>query len=137
MQQGANAQLRDRVQDLAVDLQEAREELAALSSLQERLAEAAPEDVNVDALIEAAVAHERAAQDSRNRKVLELLKSKVGPCTDHVHCCCYLAPRFLRPGLGDDSYIPAAFCSTTQIFKWYLNTCRIKDLEVVQASRVS
>ena len=75
--QGANAQLRGRVQDLAAELQEAREELVALGGLQEQLAADVEGDVDVDALILAAVGRERAAQDARNSKVLELLKSKV------------------------------------------------------------
>lgn len=77
VRQGANAQLRGRVQELAGELQDAREELAALGGLQEQLAAEVADDVDVDALVETALARERAAQDARNRKVLELLKSKV------------------------------------------------------------
>jgi hypothetical protein len=76
--QGANTQLRGRVQDLASELQEVREQLAALDGLQQQMAAHAPEGVDVDALVKATVAHERASQEARNRKVLELLKSKVG-----------------------------------------------------------
>ncbi|BDA46361.1 hypothetical protein COCOBI_08-4530 [Coccomyxa sp. Obi] len=74
--EGANAQLRGRVQELAGELQDAREELAALGGLQEELAAEVADDVDVNALVETALARERAAQDARNRKVLELLKSK-------------------------------------------------------------
>lgn len=77
--QGANAQLRGRVQDLAAELREAREELAALGGLQEELAADVAGDVDVESLVAAALGRERAAQDARNSKVLELLKSKV--CT--------------------------------------------------------
>ncbi|CAL8462495.1 g2028 [Coccomyxa elongata] len=74
--EGANAQLRGRVQELAGELQDASEELAALGGLREQLAAEVADDVDVDALVESALARERAAQDARNRKVLELLKSK-------------------------------------------------------------
>ncbi len=77
MRQGANAQLRGRVQELAGELQDASEELAALGGLREQLAAEVADNVDVDALVETALARERAAQDARNRKVLELLKSKV------------------------------------------------------------
>ena len=77
VRQGANAQLRGRVQELAGELQDAHEEMAALGVLQEQLAAEVGDDVDVNALVETALARERAAQDARNRKVLELLKSKV------------------------------------------------------------
>ena len=80
--QGANTQLRSRVQDLAADLQGTREEVAALESLQEQLAADLDADEAVKGLIEAAVAREHAVQEARNRKVLDLLSSKVGAHPD-------------------------------------------------------
>ena len=75
--QGANTQLRGRVQELAADLQGSEEEVAALEGLQEQLAADMDSDEHVQALISAAVAREHAIQESRNRKVLDLLSSKV------------------------------------------------------------
>ena len=80
--QGANTQLRGRVQDLAADLQGAQEEVAALEGLQEQLAADLDADEAVKGLIEAAVAREHAVQEARNRKVLDLLSSKVGAHPD-------------------------------------------------------
>lgn len=65
------------MQELAGELQDAHEEMAALGALQEQLAAEVGDDVDVNALVKTALARERAAQDARNRKVLELLKSKV------------------------------------------------------------
>ncbi len=76
--QGANTQLRSRVQDLAADLQVAQEEVAALEGLQEQLAADLDSDEAVKGLINAAVAREHAVQEARNRKVLDLLSNKVG-----------------------------------------------------------
>ena len=80
--QGANTQLRNRVQDLAADLQGTQEEVAALEGLQEQLAADLDADEAVKGLIEAAVAREHAVQEARNRKVLDLLSSKVGAHPD-------------------------------------------------------
>lgn len=85
--QGANTQLRSRVQDLAADLQGTQEEVAALEGLQEQLAADLDADEAVKGLIEAAVAREHAVQEARNRKVLDLLSSKVGVHPDGApHC---------------------------------------------------
>lgn len=75
--QGANTQLRGRVQELAADLQGAEEEVAALEGLQEQLAAELDADEHIKALVDAAVAREHAIQEARNRKVLDLLSSKV------------------------------------------------------------
>ena len=75
--QGANAQLRGRVQDLAADLQGAEEEVAVLEGLQEQLAAEVGADEHIRALVDAAVAREHAVQEARNRKVLDLLSTKV------------------------------------------------------------
>ncbi len=75
--QGANTQLRGRVQELAADLQGADEEVAALEGLQEQLAAELDADEHIKALVDAAVAREHAIQEARNRKVLDLLSSKV------------------------------------------------------------
>ncbi|KAK9818004.1 hypothetical protein WJX72_005629 [[Myrmecia] bisecta] len=71
--EGANTQLRSRNQELGSELQGAQEELAALSDLQSQLQHFSPD---VERLVETAVARERALQDARNRKVLELLNNK-------------------------------------------------------------
>ena len=77
--QGARAQLRGRVQELGSELQAAEEEVAALEGLQEQLAADVGADEQIQALVAAAVAREHAVQESRNRKVLDLLSSKVRP----------------------------------------------------------
>lgn len=74
--QGSNAELRDRLHEVTGQLQTAQAEAGALQRLQDSAQDAA--GPSVDALIQAAVASERAAQDTRNRKVLELLNNKVG-----------------------------------------------------------
>jgi hypothetical protein len=76
--QGANVQLRARVAELGSELQAAREEAAALRPL--LAAELAQEGGNAEALAAAAVGRERAVQDARNRKVLELLHAKARLC---------------------------------------------------------
>lgn len=73
--QGSNAELRDRLHELSAQAEAAQAQLAALQGLQSSLQDSA--GPSVDALIEAAVGRERAIQDARNRKVLELLNSKV------------------------------------------------------------
>lgn len=80
-------QLRGRVQDLAADLQGAEEELAALEGLQEQLTAEVGADEHVKALVDAAVAREHAIQESRNRKVLDLLSSKVCRGTTQLSAC--------------------------------------------------
>lgn len=82
--QGAKAQLRDRVQELGSELQSAEEEVAALEGLQEQLAAEVDADEQIQALVAAAVAREHAVQESRNRKVLDLLSSKVGMACMHL-----------------------------------------------------
>ena len=77
--QGAKAQLRGRVQELGSELQSAEEEVAALEGLQEQLGADVGADEQIQALVAAAVAREHAVQESRNRKVLDLLSSKVRP----------------------------------------------------------
>ncbi len=72
--QGANAALQGRVRELNTELSGARAEAAALAGLQEQLRAASPD---LDRMVEAAIARERAVQDARNAKVLELLASKV------------------------------------------------------------
>ena len=74
--QGANAQLRGRVQELATELQGATDELAVLQQLRNELEGSA--SPRVESIVNAAVARERSLQEARNRKVLELLNSKVG-----------------------------------------------------------
>ena len=95
--QGANTQLRERVQDLAADLQGAEEEVAALEGLQDQLAAEVGADEHIKALVDAAVAREHAIQEATNRKVLDLLSSKVRrSSTTHVlmgSCSCNLAVR--------------------------------------------
>ena len=85
--QGANAQLRSRVQDLAADLQGAEEEVAALEGLQEQLTAEVGADEHIRALVDAAVAREHAIQEARNRKVLDLLSSKVRCSTTQASAC--------------------------------------------------
>eukprot|EP00891_Asterochloris_glomerata_P000304 jgi/Astpho2/304/Aster-02189 len=72
--EGANAQLRGRVQELATELQGATEELAVLQQLRNELEGSA--SPRVESVVNAAVARERTLQEARNRKVLELLNSK-------------------------------------------------------------
>lgn len=76
--QGSNTELRDRIHEMTGQLQTAQAEAGALQGLHESLQDAA--GPSADALVEAAVASERAAQDTRNRKVLELLNNKVSMC---------------------------------------------------------
>lgn len=73
--QGSNAQLRERMHELMSQLQASQAQAEALQGLQGSLQDAA--GPSVDALVDAAVARERAAQDTRNKKVLELLNNKV------------------------------------------------------------
>ena len=80
-------QLRGRVQDLAADLQGAEEEVAALEGLQEQLTAEVGADEHVKALVDAAVAREHAIQEARNRKVLDLLSSKVRRSTTQPSPC--------------------------------------------------
>ena len=61
--------------ELGDQLQASQADQEALQKLQASLQNAA--GPSVDALVDAAVARERAAQDTRNRKVLELLNNKV------------------------------------------------------------
>ena len=74
--QGANVQLRGRVQELATELQGASEELEVLQQLRNELEGSA--SPRVESIVNTAVARERTLQEGRNRKVLELLNSKVG-----------------------------------------------------------
>ena len=73
--QGSNAELRDRLHELSAQAEVAQAQLAAIQGLQSSLQDSA--GPSVDALVEAAVGRERAVQDARNRKVLELLNNKV------------------------------------------------------------
>lgn len=75
MLQGSNAELRDQLHELSAQAEAAQAQLAALQGLQSSLQDSA--GPSVDALVEAAVGRERAVQDARNCKVLELLNSKV------------------------------------------------------------
>ena len=75
LQQGSNAELRDRLHELSAQAEAAQAQVAALEGLQSSLQESA--GPSVDALVETAVDRERAVQDARNRKVLELLNNKV------------------------------------------------------------
>ena len=75
LQQGSNAELRDRLHEVSAQAEAAQAQVAALEGLQSSLQESA--GPSVDALVEAAVDRERAVQDARNRKVLELLNNKV------------------------------------------------------------
>ena len=68
--QGSNAELRDRVRQLSAQAE-------AAQALAEALQDSA--GPSVEALVEAAVGRERALQDTRNKKVLELLNNKVCP----------------------------------------------------------
>lgn len=82
--QGSNSQLREHMHEMVGQLQAAQADAEALQSLQGSLQDAA--GPSVDALIEAAVGREHAAQDTRNRKVLELLNNKVCPCCTCLGC---------------------------------------------------
>lgn len=73
--QGSNAELRDRLHELSSQAEAAQAQLTALEGLQSSLQDSA--GPSVDALVEAAVGRERAVQDARNQKVLELLNNKV------------------------------------------------------------
>ena len=73
--QGANLQLRQRLQESLAELHVAHEQLAILQQLQQQLEEDVP---GAGALVDAALAQERALQDARNERVLQMLKSKVG-----------------------------------------------------------
>ena len=73
--QGSNAELRDRVRQLSAQAEAAQAQAEALQGLQASLQDSA--GPSVEALIEAAVGRERALQDTRNKKVLELLNNKV------------------------------------------------------------
>ena len=64
------------MQELATELQGATEELAVLQQLRNELEGSA--SPRVESVVNAAVARERTLQEARNRKVLELLNSKVG-----------------------------------------------------------
>ena len=88
--QGSNAELRDRLHEVSAQAQASQAEVEALQGLQSSLRNSA--GPSVDALVEAAVARERALQDARNKKVLELLNNKVTHCphgllTDWAGCC--------------------------------------------------
>ena len=73
--QGSNAELRDRVRELSAQAEAAQAQAEALQGLQASLQDSA--GPSVEALVEAAVGRERALQDIRNKKVLELLNNKV------------------------------------------------------------
>lgn len=73
--QGANMQLRQRLQETLLELQTAHDQLHILQQLQQQLEEDVP---GAPALVDAALAQERALQNARNERVLQLLKSKVG-----------------------------------------------------------
>lgn len=73
--QGANLQLRQRLQDALVELQQAQDQMHILQQLQQELEEGVP---GAATLVAAAVAQERALQDARNERVLQMLRSKVG-----------------------------------------------------------
>jgi hypothetical protein len=73
--QGSNAELRDRVRQLSAQAEAAQAQAEALQGLQASLQDSA--GPSVEALVEAAVGRERALQDTRNKKVLELLNNKV------------------------------------------------------------
>lgn len=75
--QGSNAELRDRVRQLSTQAEAAQAQAKALQGLQASLQDSAGS--SVEALVEAAVGRERALQDTRNKKVLELLNNKVCP----------------------------------------------------------
>lgn len=75
LDQGSNAELRDRLHELSAQAEAAQAQVEALQGLQNSLQDSA--GPSVDALIDAAVGKERAIQDARNRKVLELLNNKV------------------------------------------------------------
>ena len=61
---------------MATELQGATDELAVLQQLRNELEGSA--SPRVESVVNAAVARERTLQEARNRKVLELLNSKVG-----------------------------------------------------------
>lgn len=75
LQQGSNAELRERLHELAAQAEAAQAQAIALQGLQASLQDSA--GPSLDALVEAALGRERALQDARNRKVLELLNNKV------------------------------------------------------------
>lgn len=61
--------------ELAAQAEAAQAQATALQGLQASLEDSA--GASLDALVEAALSRERALQDARNRKVLELLNNKV------------------------------------------------------------
>ncbi|KAL3148684.1 hypothetical protein ABBQ38_014099 [Trebouxia sp. C0009 RCD-2024] len=72
--EGSNAELRERLHELAAQAEAAQAQAIALQGLQASLQDSA--GPSLDALVEAALGRERALQDARNRKVLELLNNK-------------------------------------------------------------
>ncbi|KAL0020086.1 hypothetical protein WJX79_009298 [Trebouxia sp. C0005] len=72
--EGSNAELRDRVHELSAQAEAAQAQAEALQGLQASLQDSA--GPSAEALVEAAVGRERALQDTRNKKVLELLNNK-------------------------------------------------------------
>ncbi|GAB4814835.1 hypothetical protein N2152v2_001881 [Parachlorella kessleri] len=71
--EGANLQLRQRLQESLAELHVAHEQLAVLQQLQHQLEEDVP---GAAVLVDVALAQERALQESRNDRVLQMLKSK-------------------------------------------------------------
>lgn len=78
--QGACEQLRSRLHQANQDCAAHSRESESLRALQEELHGRAPSS---HALIQAAIAQEKAQQETRNLRVLNLLRSKVCFCT-HV-----------------------------------------------------
>jgi hypothetical protein len=72
--EGANQQLWTRLQEALGELQEAQGQLAILTRLQQQWEFDAPD---APALVEAALAQERLAQDARSERVLAVLQAKA------------------------------------------------------------
>ena len=73
--QGANVQLRSRLQEMAADALEMEDELHQQRQLNEHLISQHPE---IKTAVEMALQKEQATHDIRNEKVLQLLSAKVG-----------------------------------------------------------
>lgn len=67
-------QLRKMVEQLTTESRQAHDELAALDGLRDQLVASVPD---FDTVLELALQRERAVQDARNAKVLQLLEAKV------------------------------------------------------------
>lgn len=72
--EGANQQLRTRLQEVLGELRAAQGELTSLRQMEERWEQEAPDAAG---LVQVALARERAAQDARSERVLAVLQAKA------------------------------------------------------------